>query len=101
MKWGRFFLGLAAGMAVSYVYTKKKSPSLIKPEKVIQMVKERYKETMSITGSWIHTEPKKEAINGIQYTIYQGGFTAVIDGYPTFYEFKVDADTGTLLQLEP
>jgi len=100
MKWGRFMIGLAAGMAVSYLVSQKKAPSQVKPEKALQMVKDRYKNQMSITGSWIHMEPKNEKVHGIHYNIYNGGFTGMTDGSPRFYEFKVDADTGALLQIE-
>jgi predicted small secreted protein len=101
MKWGRFVAGIAAGLAVGYVFSKSQQPSQVKPEKVIQMVKNRYKSKTTITGSWIHVEPQRETINGIEYDVYQGGFTGVKNGYPEFYEFKVDAHTGTLLMIDP
>lgn len=100
MKLGRFLIGIAAGIATGYVLSKTQKTKLVKPEKVIQLVKNRYKGKMNIVGSWIHVDPKSETLNGIQYNIYQGGLTGVIDGSPQFLEFIVDADTGTLLKVE-
>lgn len=100
MKLGRFFIGVAAGIAMGYVISKNKKTKRVKPEKVIQLVKNRYKNQMNIIGSWIHVEPKSEILNGIQYNIYQGGLTGVIGDSPQFLEFIADADTGTLIRVE-
>jgi predicted small secreted protein len=101
MKLGRFLIAVAAGAAVGYVLsTENQKTKRVKPEKVIQLVKNRYKNQMNIIGSWIHMEPKIETLNGIQYNIYQGGLTGMIDDSPQFLEFMADADTGTLLKVE-
>jgi predicted small secreted protein len=100
MNWGRFVAGVVTGVVASYLITQKKPATFIKPEKIIQMVRNRYKSKMSIVGSWIHTEPKAGELNGIQYNLYEGGFTGVVNGSPRFYEFVVDAETGTLLKVE-
>jgi predicted small secreted protein len=100
MKVGRFLIGVAAGVTASYMLSKVTKRAFIKPEKVVEIVKDRYKNKMSIVGSWIHVEPQSEEISGIQYNIYQGGLTGVIDGTPQFLEFTVDADTGTLLKVK-
>jgi predicted small secreted protein len=99
MKMGRFLLGVAAGIAVGYLLNKSVKKEYIKPEEVVQKLKRRYREKMEIIGSWIQVEPFSEEINGIQYHIYQGGLTGVIDGLPTFLEFRVDADTGSILSV--
>jgi predicted small secreted protein len=100
MKLGRFLFGVATGVAAGYLINKATQKTFVKPEKVVHMLKNRYKDKMSIIGSWIHVEPQCEEINGIQYNIYQGGLTGVVDGSPQFLEFTVDADTGTLLKVE-
>lgn len=99
MKWSRLLLVVATGVIASYMVSKKSNDTFVKPEKVIHMMKNRYKESMSIVGSWIHVEPKIEEINGVAYHTYHGGLTGVINGEPTFLEFKVDADTGSLLHI--
>jgi predicted small secreted protein len=99
MKWSKFFLGIAAGAAAGYLVTKRKDAQRVKPEKVIRMIRHRFKDKMKVTGSWIHVEPKREIIRDIEYNIYQGGFTGIINGEPQLFEFKVDADTGSFLSL--
>lgn len=100
MKIGRFLFGVAAGIAVGYMIYKKEKKEFLKPETVIHRLKNRYKKKMTITGSWIQVEPIREEFNGVQYNIYQAGLNGVVDGLPTFLEFRVDADTGSLLSVK-
>lgn len=101
MKFGRFLLGVAAGVAVSYVLVKEaENRKYVRPEQALQHLKDRCKGKLNIVGSWIHVEPMIEELNGIQYNIYQGGLTALENGTPRYLDFKVDADTGTILSLE-
>lgn len=100
MKWSRFLLGFAAGAIATYLWTQNhRQDRFVQPERVIQSLKQRYKDSMSIVGSWIHVEPKLEEIDGIRYYTYEGGLTGLINDEPTFLEFKVDARTGSLLQV--
>lgn len=101
MRWSRFLLGVATGAIATYLLTQNnKKETFVKPEHVIQSLKQRYKDSMSIIGSWIHVEPKLEEINGIDYYTYEAGLTGLINNdEPTFLEFKVDAKTGSLLQV--
>ncbi|GAA0374214.1 PepSY domain-containing protein [Bacillus horti] len=100
MKLGRFLLGVAAGLAVSYVVIKSSETKFVKPEKALAQIKKKYKDKMSIMGSWIQIEPIAEEFNGLTYNIYQGGLTTLKDGNPHYIDFKVDADTGTILELQ-
>ena len=100
MKWGRFLLGAAAGAAIGYFVLKGMAERRLAPEQIVQMLKEKYQsERMSIIGSWIHVHPQKEKIDGSEYTVYQCGLTGLAGDEPHFYEFKVDADTGDVLDL--
>ncbi|GGK20204.1 hypothetical protein GCM10010965_11520 [Caldalkalibacillus thermarum] len=100
MKWGRFLLGMAAGALGGYLLFKRTQDRPLCPEKIIETLKKQYKEQMTIVGSWIYVEPRTEEMEGVQYRIYQCGLTGLVDGKPRYYEFKVDADTGHVLQVE-
>ncbi|WP_202078353.1 PepSY domain-containing protein [Caldalkalibacillus salinus] len=100
MKLGRFLLGVAAGLTASYVLNRASESQYVKPEKIVQEIKGKYKHKMEIVGSWIHVEPISEERSGIHYHVYQGGLTGMVNDQPAFVEFKVDADTGTILEVE-
>lgn len=100
MKFSRFLLGVAAGAAIGYLFSKQFQHTPVKPEYVLSEIKKKYKQNMKIVGSWIHVDPKVETINGLQYNIYQCGLSGSIDGEPAYFEFKVDADTGSILAVE-
>lgn len=99
MKWSRFIFGVATGVIASYLLTRKKNDPFLKPEQIVQALKHRYQDSMSIIGSWIHIEPQLEEVEGVRYHTYNGGLTGHINGEPTFLEFKVDAQTGNVLQV--
>jgi predicted small secreted protein len=96
VKWGRFLLGLAGGAVVGYMLVQTKE-IVLRPENVIQSLKERYKEKLSILGSWIYIEPQLEEVNGMQYRIYHCGLTGMSNGQPNNLQFKVNAETGEVL----
>lgn len=100
MKLGKFLCGVAAGIAVSYLVVKGTETKYVKPERVIQQIKNKMKDNMNIVGSWIHVEPVIEELNGVKYNVYQGGLTALQNGMPHLIDFKVDADTGTILSWQ-
>jgi len=102
MKGRTFILGVMAGAITgwlaSYVVQKKVKPS---PEKILRHIKLILKKEGTITGSWIVCKPEKMFKNEMEYEIYQGGLTQLRDGQQMQYEFKVDANTGTILELKP
>lgn len=98
VKWGRFLLGLASGMLAGYMLVQNKE-RMVQPERVIQSLKERYKDRLSIMGSWIYIEPQIEEINGVKYHVYQCGLTGLSDGKPSHLNFKVNAQTGEVLSV--
>lgn len=97
MKWGRFMLGVATGLATAYFIYQEQKYKPLQPEKVVKMLKDHYRSQLAIMGTWIHLEPRTKEINGIECHTYQCGLTALMEGKPYFIECVVDADDGTIL----
>jgi predicted small secreted protein len=100
MRWKAFLFAGIAGAVAGYAVTKKKAEG-ITPEKALDLLKEKAQESYSISGAWIMVNKEEKKVYGLSYLVYQGGFSHSIEGEPpAHYEFMVDANTGTLLQLK-
>ncbi|MDM5315514.1 PepSY domain-containing protein [Fictibacillus sp. b24] len=99
MNWRNLILAGLTGAAIGYVVTKKQTES-ITPEKALKLLKEKASEHYSITGAWIIVKPEDANVHGLSYSVYKGGFSHSIPGSEAVhFEFLIDAETGTLLQL--
>lgn len=101
MNWKSFLLGTAVGLAGGYaakeVITQKKNVS---PEKVLEHVKNEFKQHGAISGSWIHMEVQPYEKGVFQYHVYKGGISKQENGANQQYEFIADARTGTILEFQ-
>ncbi|MDO4903599.1 MAG: PepSY domain-containing protein [Limosilactobacillus sp.] len=68
--------------------------------RALKMIREKFSKEGTITGSWIDHHAVPFQRYAIKSSAYQGGLTRLEDGKPVNYEFKVDAYTGTLLEME-
>ncbi|QTN00121.1 MULTISPECIES: PepSY domain-containing protein [Sediminibacillus] len=100
MNWKRIAVGAGIGAVAGYFalqqYEKQRK---VTPEKALKSAKEAFKQQGPISGSWIYMKPEEMEKNGLTYTVYRGGITRTVDGESTQYEFKVDAETGSILDV--
>ncbi|WP_077621258.1 PepSY domain-containing protein [Sediminibacillus massiliensis] len=100
MKWKNIVIGAGVGALAGYVILQQlDKQQKVTPEKALKSAKEAFKQDGPISGSWIYMKPEEMEKNGLTYTVYRGGVTRTIDGKSTQYEFKVDAETGSLLDV--
>lgn len=93
---------LAAGVGVAVGYLAKQQidkNQKITPEKALNKAKEAFKKQGPISGSWIYMKPEDIEKNGLSYTVYHGGITRNIDGQSKQYEFHIDINTGTIIDV--
>ena len=95
----RFALGVGIGMAAGLLLRSRMNTDTISPEKALRNVKQHVQSKMSINGSWIHMIPENVEKNNLEYTVYRGGITTLVDDTPIQYDFLVDAKSGTILEL--
>jgi predicted small secreted protein len=99
MKWRNLIIAGLAGAALGYAVTKQQKERL-SPEKALKMLKEKASQNYHISGSWILVTREDTSVFGLPYTVYKGGFSDSSYGNaPVHYEFLIDAQTGSLLQL--
>lgn len=100
MNWKTFILGVSAGLIGGYaakgIIVKKVNVS---PEKVLEYVKNRFKQYGPIQGSWIHMEVQDYEKHPIQYRVYKGGISRIHNDKNEQFEFVADASTGTILEI--
>ena len=102
MNWKTFLLGTATGFAAGYAAKQIMDQTLTpSPDKVLAQVKETVKQDGNIYGSWILMKPETFEKNGLDYQVYKGGVTRNTDGHREQFEFIADAQTGTILELNP
>jgi predicted small secreted protein len=100
MKKGLFWLGFLTGAIAGYWLYEQTKEAPLKPESVIEHLKQTYGREFKVVGSWIQLEPSQTTKDGIPYHIYQCGITGLKDDEPHYLEFEVDAYTGTVLKQE-
>jgi predicted small secreted protein len=102
MEWKPFIIGAAVGLVGGYTAKEMISKKVnISPEKVLDHVKNQFKQHGPIQGSWIHmeAEPFEKAL--INYKVYKGGISRYENGENQQYEFLADAGTGTIIDVYP
>ncbi|WP_141603943.1 PepSY domain-containing protein [Terrilactibacillus laevilacticus] len=100
MKWKPLIFGFVVGMTSQLVYQKRKEKQLLTPEKALQSVKKSVKSDLDVNNGWIYLTPTDMKRHGISYNVYQGGVTANQGNEKKHYDFIVDAQTGTILELQ-
>ncbi|KGX89415.1 peptidase M4 [Pontibacillus halophilus JSM 076056 = DSM 19796] len=91
-----------AGAIAAYFVTKQlQNDQRLSPEKALKVAKESFKRQGPISGSWIYMKPEEWTSEEVPYTVYRGGISKSVDGETQQYEFHVDAETGTILDVAP
>ncbi|WP_246941319.1 PepSY domain-containing protein [Bacillus pinisoli] len=99
MRLGNFLAGIAVGVIGTYAIQKLK-PSYISSDQALKLVKQEMKKQGPIDGSWIHMEPETYVRNNITYRVYKGGISRVNDNNPEQLEFVVNAENGTIIDVQ-
>jgi predicted small secreted protein len=101
LNWKSFIIGLGSGLVGGFLATKMIDHySTISPEKVLEKVKDVFKEQGPISGSWIHMKAERYVRDELDYQVFKGGITKLINGDTEQYEFIADATTGTILSIQ-
>jgi predicted small secreted protein len=102
MNWKPFIIGAAVGVIGGYTAKEIISQKAgVSPEKVLENVKNQFKQKGAISGSWIHMKTEPFEKEHISYTVYKGGISKQEDGLQKQYEFIADAGTGTIIDVYP
>ncbi len=100
MNWKSFFVGAAIGIIGGYtanvIISKKTNVS---PERVLENVKNQFKQNGTISGSWIHMVAEPYERQQMHYQVYKGGISKNNNGESEQIEFIADAKTGTILEV--
>ncbi|MGP4075660.1 PepSY domain-containing protein [Halobacillus sp. K22] len=89
-------VGAVAGYAVKQQFSSNQN---VTPEKALKIAKEAFKKQGPISGSWIYMKPEELNKNGINYDVYRGGISKNQDGETSQYEFYIDTETGTIVDV--
>ena len=100
MNWKSFLGGVAIGITIGILACKTVEQGKLSSDEVLTKVKNELKNNGKITGSWIIAIPETLRKNDLEYQVYRGGITRVIDGITDSFEFLADIKTGTILELE-
>ncbi|GAA0455823.1 PepSY domain-containing protein [Alkalibacillus silvisoli] len=98
MKWYKLAIPAAIGITVGSILGKKIKEHWLIPEVALKRVKEQFKQSGPISGSWILMEQEEYAQAGKLYTVYQGGVSRTVDGRTEHYKFYADATNGEILE---
>ena len=102
MNWKPFIVGAAIGLIGGYTVKEVISKKVnVSPEKVLDHVKNQFKQHGQISGSWIHMEAKPFEKEQLSYKIYKGGISKQENGTQKQFEFIADASTGTIIDIYP
>ncbi|WP_379965333.1 PepSY domain-containing protein [Ectobacillus sp. sgz5001026] len=100
MNWKNILLGVGLGFTAGYfVANQLQQNGHISADKALKMAKKVFSEKGEITGSWIHMVPEVWEKYDIAYDVYRGGVTTVTLDKQNRYEFLLDANTGTILDV--
>lgn len=102
MKLRDFLIGVATGLAVAVII--KETSEQVAPykpaNKVLENIKNEFKEVAPIDGSWIFMKTE-EFSNGVStIPVYRGGISRVNEGATETFEFAADARTGVVVDLQ-
>lgn len=95
----RFLLGAGIGFIAGALLQNGVKKELISPEKALRIVKRKVSEQGVVEGSWIHMIPESYEKQFLQYEVYRGGISATIEGEFFQFDFVVDAETGSIIEL--
>ncbi|WP_407272250.1 PepSY domain-containing protein [Radiobacillus sp. PE A8.2] len=100
MKWSKLVIAAGLGMVAGF-FLKDQVTNMqaLSPEKALRTAKEVFKKQGPISGSWIYMKPEDLSKNGLTYQVYRGGVTRTIDGENKQFEFYVDTNTGTIIEV--
>ena len=101
MNWKKCLMAAGVGALVGYVIADQvQTQKALSPEKALKIAKDTFKQQGPISGSWIYMKPEEFVKAGLTYTVYRGGITRTIDGENAPYEFFVDAETGSIIDVK-
>lgn len=90
-------IGAAIGIFAKIKFDEYKRLS---PENVLERVKNSFKRSTPISGSWIYMKPLTIEHNGLTYDVYRGGVTQTYDDEQKQVEFFADQHTGTVIKTK-
>lgn len=96
----RIAIGIGIGFIAGLVVRSNFSKENISPEKALRIVKQKLKDQVTIDGSWIHMIPESFSKDQLNYTVYRGGISSTAENENIQFDFIVDAETGTILELQ-
>lgn len=100
MNWKKVALAAGVGALAGYVVKEQLSNNQgVTPEKALKIAKEAFKKQGPISGSWIYMRPEELNKNGINYDVYRGGVSKQEDGQTSQFEFYIDTETGTIVDV--
>lgn len=100
MNWKKVALAAGVGALAGYVVKEQLNNSQgVTPEKALKIAKEAFKKQGPISGSWIYMKPEELNKNGINYDVYRGGISKNQDGETSQFEFYIDTETGTIVDV--
>lgn len=101
MSWKSFVFGAVIGLTVGYVVREAIGQTRnVDPEKVLEHMKNEFKKSGAISGSWIQMEAEPYEKGMIHYQVYKGGITKQENDKNEQFEFIADAATGTILDVQ-
>jgi predicted small secreted protein len=102
MKANNFFFGIGIGVAVGYAISRQLMAQKISPDTALKKVKGALLETdiEKVIGTWIKTQAEKYVKDGLTYEVYNGGVSSKTSGFEKQHNFKIDAKTGTIIELQ-
>lgn len=95
----RFLVGAGIGLVIGSFLKEQWQKEHISPEKALRIVKRKLGQRGTVEGSWIHMIPETFEKKLLDYTVYRGGVSSTIEGEFHQFDFVVDANTGTILEL--
>ncbi|MFC4618299.1 hypothetical protein ACFO4N_06090 [Camelliibacillus cellulosilyticus] len=101
MKGSKILIAAVAGAVCGYYIKKTLDGRPLKPEGVLSAVKKSIKKDMDIDGAWIFLISEEWKNGRLNQKVYRGGITEATNGEAKHYDFIADADTGTVLRLDP
>jgi predicted small secreted protein len=102
MKFRDFAIGVVVGLATAVVIKEvsERSAPYKSADAVLAAIKEQFKQTAPIDGTWIYMKPEQFNNGYTTVPAYRGGITHLIDGETITYEFVADAFNGILLDVK-